>query len=46
MNFAAYQQKGSNGEVIGELKVGTQGVSLAEPCRTDNWCHIEGGLLT
>lgn len=31
MNVAAYGQPGRNGAVIGELKAGTQGVSLAEP---------------
>ncbi len=44
MNVAAYQQPGRNGEVIGELKAGTQGVSLAEPSRADNWCHLKGNV--
>ena len=31
---------------IGDLRAGTQGVILAEPCRADNWCHLTGNVPT
>jgi hypothetical protein len=46
LDVEVYDQPGGNGQVIGELAAGTQGVSLAEPCRADYWCHVKGNVPT
>lgn len=46
LDVEVYDQPGGNGNVIGELKAGTQGVSLVQPCRADHWCHVRGNVPT
>jgi hypothetical protein len=39
-----YDVPGGTGRVIGMLRQGLQ-IELVEPCRSDNWCHVQQGWV-